>query len=136
MLGKWEAEVTAKFSSYNEVLNPLVEEAVSCSPESWSKGTLTIDCDGSYLNYKLKNDESPEKAQISDALRGLCEEFYVVMRQAGDVWVTAAIHFSRNEGTWSFKVGFKYPDLEPVRPAKPDASPESAARNKPWWRLW
>ena len=127
-------QVTDKFDSYTEIMNVLVAEAISCSPESWNNGTLTVECDGSYMNYKLRNDGSSEKAQISGELRSLCEEFYVVMRQAGDVWLEAIIHFFRKDDSWSFKAEFKYP--EPAVVSEPEVSPEPTIESKPWWKLW
>lgn len=98
----------AKFEKYNEVLNALVAESIACSPEDWRSGTLTIDCDGSAINYRLKNNSSPHKAQISDKLRSLCEELYVTMRQNGDIWVESVVHFFKETDTWRFKVDFEY----------------------------
>lgn len=126
--------MTDKLDDYTEVMNALVAEAVACSPETWNNGRLTIECDGSYMNYRLKNDEAPEKARISDELRGLCEEVYVVMRDAGDVWLEAVVHFFRKGDGWSFKVEFKY--MEPAGVAAPEALPKTISKSKPKWKLW
>ena len=136
-----------KFESYSEVMNALVGEAISCSPESWRKGLLSIECDGSYMDYALKNDDASEKAQISGELRALCEELYVVMRQAGDLWLGATIHFFRENDQWSFKAEFKYPQpavftpliplpSQTMEPETPVSRPGALPGAKPWWRFW
>jgi hypothetical protein len=124
-----------KFDRYTEQLTALIEEAISCSPASWTEGTLTIDCDGSYMNYALKNSGSAEKAQISAALRQLCEELYVVMRKAGDWWIKAVVHFFRKDDSWSFKVDFTYQDAL-RREQAPTANKQVDPPARPWWKLW
>lgn len=126
-MGFQEASVTKHLDRYTPRLIALVKESITCSPESWEAGYLTIDCDGSYMNYSLKNGESPDKAQISGELRQLCEDLYVEMRQSGDRWIKAVLHFFRADGSWSYKVDFTYPD----KPA-----PSMKAEPKPWWRFW
>ncbi len=119
-----------KFEIYNQVTTELLKESISCTPESWTEGVLTIDCDGRAINYKLKNDISADRAVISDELRGLCEELYVVMRQHGDTWIQAVVHFYQENDSWSFKTNFEYETQ--VNKAANDA-PE---KSKPWWKLW
>jgi hypothetical protein len=118
-----------KFELYNQVTTELLKESISCTPESWTEGFLTIDCDGRAINYKLKNEKSSDNAIISDALRGLCEQLYVVMRQNGDTWVQAVIHFYQENESWSFTTNFNYESQ--VNTAN-IAQPES----KPWWKFW
>jgi len=136
-----------KFESYSEVMNALVGEAISCSPESWDRGVLSIECDGSFMNYALKNDHASERAEISGELRALCEELYVVMRQAGDLWLGATIHFFQEDEKWSFKAEFKYPQpavfaplipmpTQAVEPEGPSPNPSVSTSSKPWWRFW
>ena len=98
---------STKFDSYTPVLQSLVAEAIKCSPASWDNGQLIITCDGAYLGYALKNSESEDKAQISDTLRKHCEDFYVLMRQAGDTWDKAVVRYFRKDGSWSFHVDFE-----------------------------
>lgn len=93
---------------YTEVINALTIEAVQCSPESWTSGVLSIDCDGSAINYKLKNAESEDRATLNDELRGLCEQLYVVMRDNGDDWREATIKFEQKGNDWSMNTEFKY----------------------------
>ncbi len=102
----------ARFEQYNEVINNLVGESIGCSPMSWNAGTLTIDCDGTAIHYKLKNHEDENKASLSDELRGLCEQLYVLMRDNGDVWNAATINYFKKEDTWGFKVDFEYAPSE------------------------
>ncbi|POZ60130.1 hypothetical protein [Chromobacterium alticapitis] len=124
--------MTEKFDLYTEQLTSLIQEAIACSPKSWHEGWLSIDCDGSYMNYALKNEQAEDKAQISSELRQLCEDLYVVMRKSGDWWIKAVIHFFRKDGSWSFKVNFTYQDS----PASGSAMNKPAAPSKPWWKLW
>lgn len=108
---------------YNEPLNALVAEAIACSPDTWREWTLTVECDGAYyINYKLKNEEALDKARISDGLRGLCENLYVAMRDDGDVWMAATIHFFRKEHSWSFTAEFEYPGASQEPPAQGGSS--------------
>jgi len=125
--------VTDRFDRYSEHLQSVIGEAVACSPVSWSEGRLTIECDGSYMTYALKNEGSDEKAQISGPLRQLCENLYVVMRQAGDWWTAASIHFFRKGEGWSFKVDFTYPKSDEPTPPH---STEPDNPGKPWWKIW
>jgi hypothetical protein len=111
----------------------LVAEAIKCSPTSWDNGQLIITCDGAYLNYMLKNSESEDKAQISDTLRKHCEDFYVLMRQAGDTWGKAVVRYFRKDGSWSFHVDFERE--EAVTPRHTTASTLADAE-KPWWKFW
>ena len=97
-----------KFEVYNQVTTELLKESISCTPESWNEGVLTIDCDGRAINYKLRNEKSEDKALISDDLRRLCEQLYVVMRQHGDIWLQAVIHFYQEDDNWNFKTNFDY----------------------------
>ena len=98
----------AKLEKYSEVLNALVAESIACSPTSWQFGTLTVDCDGLAINYRLKSEADDNKARISGQLRLLCEELYVVMRQGGDTWTEAVINFLREDDAWHFIADFKY----------------------------
>ena len=115
----------ARFEQYNNILNNLVAECVACSPESWHAGTLTIDCDGNAINYKLKNDTDENRAELSDELRQYCEELYVVMRQNGDIWVQSVVSYFKKDESWSFKVDFTYDNAN---------APEIT--KKPWWKVW
>ena len=96
------------FKEYGDIITALITESVSCSPSSWNKGTLTIDCDGTAINYKLKNEDEEEKATISGPLRDLCERLYVVMRNNNEAWIQAVLHFSNNEDSWLIDANFNY----------------------------
>lgn len=126
----------SKFEQYTPILQALVGESIRCTPESWLNGTLTIECDGSYINYQLKNQEVTDKAQLSDDLRQLCEQLYVTMRQAGDVWHSAEVYFFQQAQEWSFRVQFNYaqaPTDESAATPEPVNSTDAA---KPWWKFW
>jgi len=121
-----------KYDEYNEVINALVAESVKCSPSTWTSGTLSIDCDGRAINYRLKNLNEPEKAQLSGQLRGLCEDLYVVMKQNGDIWIEAIIDFIQQDDSWSFKLKFNYDNSL----VQQEQQTEEATNKKPWWKVW
>ena len=98
----------AKLDGYGETLNALARETVACLPPSWSRGTLTIDCDGRAIEYRLENAEEEGKASISEALRARCEELYVVMSQHGDAWRRAALALAHADGAWTYETTFDY----------------------------
>lgn len=114
------------FEESNLLLNSLVVESIRCSPTSWNEGKLTINFDGEMVLYKLKNKKSNKKAEISPALRQLCEDFCVLMWANDNQWREAEISFTRKNGEVNFKVNFNYD--------KPSASP--AEEDKPWWKFW
>lgn len=102
-----------KFELYNKVINELLSEAISCTPENWTRGILNITCDGRRIDYALKNQYEEGKAVISDNLKMLCEKTYITFAQAGDVWIEANFTFEENEpGKWKMKTEFKYPENE------------------------
>jgi hypothetical protein len=111
-----------KLDKYPDVLTRLVRETVHCSPAEWTSGTLTVDCDGTRINYKLKNESEPGTAVISEKLRTLIDEFYVRMSQAGDVWTQAIVSFSRNGNALDFNTQFQY------------AKREIATKSR--WKFW
>ena len=98
----------AKLDGYAETLNALARESVIGMPESWSRGTLTIERDGQAINYSLTNANEDGKASIGPALRALCEELYVVMRRNGDVWRRAVVALERSDGDWTLDTTFDY----------------------------
>jgi hypothetical protein len=125
--------MTERFDGYGDVLTRLVTVAIACSPESWDRGRLSITCDGSRIDYSLKNDGSAERARISDELRSLCEELYVVMRNAGDDWSEAVVLYHRkDDDTWGMETSFTYPDG--VEDVDDGAAPEPAVPAAPWWK--
>ena len=112
-----------KLEEYNDITTRVVSETIACTPVEWTHGTLTIDCDGTRIDYKLKNAEQPGMAVISDKLRSLCEELYVRMSRHGDGWTQATIHFEIENGNARFKNSFQYASREPVTPSLPQDSP-------------
>ena len=119
-----------RFEKYNGVLESLVSEAIACSPPTWDQGTLTIDCDGNSINYRLKNADDENKAQISGDLRSLCEKLYVAMRDGGDIWVESVVHFFKKDDSWGFKVDYRYPEKR-----EKENSMRTSNRNPPWWKF-
>ena len=116
-----------KFDEYNDVLTRLVSETVACTPKEWTKGALTIECDGVRINYKLKNEEEPGSAVISEKLRDLIDEFYVRMAQRGESWIEAVVTFHQDGNDLKFHTSFKY--QQPTNPAV-------SAPQRPWWKVW
>ena len=57
-----------KLDEYTDALNRLVPETVACTPQEWTRGTLTIQSDGTRINYQLKNEAQPGTAVISEKL--------------------------------------------------------------------
>jgi hypothetical protein len=119
--------VSDKFAEYNDVLTRLVSETVSCTPKEWTKGALTIECDGSRINYKLKNDEEPGSAVISEKLRDLIDEFYVRMSRRGEPWIEAVVTFHQDGTDLKFNTSFKYHQT---------TNPPVSAPRRPWWKVW
>ncbi|MDH5178059.1 MAG: hypothetical protein OEZ39_16265 [Gammaproteobacteria bacterium] len=113
-----------RFKEYTPILEALVAEAISCSPETWVNGKLTIECDGRAINYMLKNSESEDKANISDDLAQLCEKIYVTMSQYNDTWSQSIVTFFEKDGSWSYNVEFNYLDKG------------EKLQKKPWWKVW
>ena len=128
-LGKVEkvTSMSDKFAQYTDVLNRLVAETVACTPKEWPKGTLTIESDGTRINYWLKNEEQPGKALISEKLRDLIDELYVRMSNQGDTWTVATIGFFQQDEAVTFNTSFQY-----AKPKQSQASPAA----KPWWKVW
>lgn len=116
-----------KFEQYTDVLNRLVSETIFCTPQEWTKGTLTIVTDGARIDYKLKNEDEPGIAQISEVLRDLIDELYVRMNHHGDTWVEAKISFFQSGNGAKFDTKFKY-----ASKSEPICNPVS----KPWWKVW
>lgn len=100
--------MTDKLDPYTGVLTRLLQETIACTPSKWTRGTLTIDCDGAQINYKLKSADQPGMASISESLRDLIDELYVRMAHHGDKWVQATISFYQENDSWKYDVDFAY----------------------------
>lgn len=87
-----------------QLITKLIEESRLCAPSDWQAGTLTIQFDGNWLGYKLKNPQSDNKATISSELKHICEEFAMLMWINGKQWREAALSF---EGE-NFTINFNY----------------------------
>jgi hypothetical protein len=100
--------VDDKLNQYSDVLSRLVREMIACTPREWNEGTLTIDCDGVRIDYRLNNEAEPSKAVISEEFRTLIEELYVEMNHHGETWTQATISYCQ-EGTGAkFDTSFVY----------------------------
>jgi hypothetical protein len=123
--------MTDKPNQYTDVLTRLLHEAIACTPQEWTRGTLAMDCDGVKINYKLKNDEQPGHASISESLRDLIDELYIRMAHQGDKWVHATLFFFQENSSWKYNVNFEY--------AKAVAESENAVATpeaKRKWKFW
>ena len=119
--------MSEKFDQYTNVLNRLVPEAVACTPQEWTKGTLTITSDGTRMNYKLKNEDQPGIATLSEKLRDLIDELYVRMAHHGDAWTDATICFRQEGDSLKFDTDFQYAKKAPQ---------EVPTMPKPKWKFW
>lgn len=112
--------------STDNLIQLVLAESIRCAPADWQAGTLTIECDGNWLGYKLKNPESENAATISDELRQLCEEFAVLMWKNGNRWTEAVLRYEGQKFNVEFSYDERAPETELVPPALPKA----------WWKLW
>jgi hypothetical protein len=124
--------MSAKLDGYTDVITRLAGETVKCSPVSWRRAMLSIQCDGTRITYQLKSDDSPEKGAISEALRDQIDELYVRMRNAGDTWKEAYLHWWREDDDLKFKIDFSYDKSNPAEASSPE--PEEKKRRWPWSR--
>ncbi|WP_436287990.1 hypothetical protein [Variovorax paradoxus] len=115
--------MTDKLDKYTDALTALLHEAIRCSPESWTRGVLTIDCDGSRINYGLKSDQSGDRANISQDLAQLCEQYWAVFQEHGEAWLESTIEFYQEGGAWKFNANYKRPE-------------KARATSKPSWKFW
>lgn len=123
--------MTNKLDQYTDVLTRLLQEAIACTPQEWTRGTLTIDCDGVKIDYKLKNDEQPGLASISERLRDLIDELYVRMAHQGDKWVQATLSFFQENSSWKYNVDFEY-----VKAVAESENAVATPEAKPKWKFW
>ena len=123
--------MTNKLDQYSDVLLRLLREAIACTPQEWTKGTLTIDCDGVKINYKLVNGEQPGLASISESLRDLIDELYVRMANQGDKWAQATLSFFQESDEWKFDVNFDY--VSDVVTSETSVATPKAQRT---WKFW
>lgn len=114
-----------KLDEYSDVMNRLVAETVACTPEEWSRGTLTIESDGVRINYRLKNEGEPGTASISELLRDLIDELYIRMDRHGDTWIEAVVDFRLNGEKVGIETSFKYAQESVPTPLS----------KKPWWKF-
>ncbi|WP_162057587.1 hypothetical protein [Undibacterium sp. KW1] len=111
----------------DDMIQMLLSECMACVPSDWQAGKLTIQCDGDWLGYQLKNALSPNAAIISGPLRDLCEEIAVLMWKNGNQWREAVLQYEGKDFTIKFSYG------EPLHPIP---RTPVAAQAKPWWKFW
>ena len=119
--------MSEKFVQYTDIFGRLVPEMVACTPKEWTKGTLTIQCDGTRITYQLKNAEQPGAASISEKLRDLIDELYVRMSQHGDRWSDASLSFMQEGKELKYDTSFVY--------TEPRTKPAPVVP-KPRWKFW
>ncbi len=111
----------------DEVLDPLVAEAVKCSPATWTHGVLTIEMRNMYLTYKLKNEHEAGTAQISAPLRQLCEDLHFRMAPRGDQWREFVLTFRRRAGAIDVETAVRWsPSRVPPSGTPKPPSPHQA----------
>ncbi len=109
-----------------DLIARLAKETLACCPPSWVRGRLSIQADGVRMTYQLKNEDSPDKAALSETLRDLMDELYVRMRDAGHAWTRAELDWWRDGKDLKFKIDFDY--------AAPKGAIEPTS-GSPWWRF-
>lgn len=110
-----------------QMIQSALAECIAGAPSDWKGGTLTIQCDGNWIGYQLKNPLSTRPAKISGRLVGLCEEIAVLMWKNGNKWREAVLQFEGRH----FTIDFSHD--EPRHPIPRETPPLPP---KPWWKLW
>lgn len=113
----------------DKLIEAVLAESIVCAPADWQSGRLTIQCDGNWLGYKLKNAQSRHAASISGELRSLCEELAVLMWKNGSRWREAVLAYDGPRFTIAFS------NDEPRDPI-PRPSTPAPATPEPWWKIW
>ena len=139
------ADLPARAELVRQATDSMIEmvlaECIACAPADWQAGTLTIQCDGNWLGYKLKNAASNNAASISGQLRSLCEELAVLMWKNGNEWREAVLAYEGER----FTIAFSYEEPRDPIPRTPDSTPAATpaptpaaapAAPRPWWKLW
>ena len=92
------------------IMDALARDALDGLPQHWKSAALTIDCDGSRIDYRLKNlDGEDGKATISNRLAQLSEDLWQESASSGSAWSQAVLRLSKSKtGEWSFKCEFTY----------------------------
>lgn len=113
----------------DRMIETVLAECIACAPADWQAGTLTVQCDGNWLGYKLKNAQSRNPATISARLRSLCEELAVLMWKNGSQWREAVLQYEGKR----FTIQFSYEEPRDPIPRTPVPAP---ADPRPWWKFW
>lgn len=113
----------------DRMIEMVLAECIACAPADWQAGTLTIQCDGNWLGYRLKNAASTNPATISARLRALCEELAVLMWKNGSQWREAVLRYEGKRFTIQFS--YEVP-LDPI----PRTTVPAPGEPKSWWKFW
>ncbi|MGF1602270.1 MAG: hypothetical protein ACFCU8_09670 [Thermosynechococcaceae cyanobacterium] len=117
---------------YNALYIQLITEAIACAPSHWLRGTLIIEREVERVSCRLQHENQSIQAEISDALRSLCEQYAVCKNASGSdpSWLKAVINYYLDDEAvdWSVEGSFEYPD-DPLPGVEPEALP-----NESWWR--
>ena len=99
-----------RLTKQSEILNALAADVLDGIPPNWTSATLTIDCDGTRIKYKLKNLIGEEgKATISNLLAKLSEELYFDSADRGEIWNEAVLTLTKKpDGDWRFSCDYSY----------------------------
>lgn len=108
----------------NDIIPRLAGETVRCSPETWERGTLSMQSDGVRLTYQLKSENHPDRALISELLRDLIDELYVRMSAERDAWVGATLDWWRESDGLKYNIDFDYP---------PKVKEPPSGKRSSWW---
>jgi len=94
-----------------EILDALHEDVMAGIPDTWTSATLTIETDGNWIDYKLKNlVGEPGKATISNLLAQLSEDLYVNASSHGAAWTKVVLTYTKKpDDSWSFHADYTYP---------------------------
>ncbi|MEL1266062.1 hypothetical protein [Pseudoxanthomonas putridarboris] len=106
-------QISAHFKQQQaKILDALHEDVMAGIPDTWTSAVLTIETDGNWTQYKLKNNVGePGKATISDLIAQLSEEFYVSSASCGSAWIKADLSYTKvSDNNWSFRADFTYAD--------------------------
>jgi len=98
------------------MIQVVMAECVECAPSDWKGGVLTIQYDGNWLGYQLKNAQSSNSATISGRLRQMCEAITMFIWRNGNRWREAVLQY---EGK-NYTINFSYDEpLHPIPPGNP-----------------
>jgi hypothetical protein len=120
--------MAADIERYMKQLGPVLTETVDSWPPSWTRGLLTITCDGQRIDYKITNPTSPDKAELGDGIGAACENLYFAMADDGHAWSEARIMVENTDEGLGYEADFAY--------APGMTSPPRPKAKRPWWKIF